>query len=36
MLRYPMTITKEDGSFVVNFPDFPDAHTCREDRDEAK
>jgi len=36
MLRYPITITEEDGTFVVNFPDFAEAHTCGEDRDEAK
>ena len=36
MLRYPITITEEDGTFVVNFPDFAEAHTFGENRDEAK
>ena len=36
MLRYATTITEEDGAYVVSFPDFPEAHTFGEDRDEAK
>ena len=36
MLRYPIIITEADGAYVVSFPDFPEAHTFGEDRDEAK
>ncbi len=35
MLRYPTIIRKEGDAFVVSFPDFPEAHTFGEDRDEA-
>ena len=36
MLRYPITITKEERVCVVSFLDFAEAHTWGEDRDEAK
>ena len=35
MLRYPVTLTKENGSLVVTFPDFPEAHTYGDDKEEA-
>jgi antitoxin HicB len=36
MLRYPIKIVKVDDAHLVSFPDFPEAHTFGEDRDEAK
>ena len=36
MLRYPITIRKDCDNFVVSFPDFPEAHTFGEEKDEAK
>ncbi len=35
MLCYPVTLTKEHGSMIVTFPDFPEAHTYGDDREEA-
>ena len=35
MLCYPVKLTKDDGTVLVAFPDFPEAHTFGEDRDEA-
>lgn len=35
MLRYPVKLTKENGTVLVAFPDFPEAHTHGEDKDEA-
>lgn len=35
MLSYPVTLTAEGDRMLVGFPDFPDAHTWGEDRDEA-
>ena len=36
MLRYPIKIAKDGDGYTVRFPDFPEAHTFGEDRDEAK
>lgn len=36
MLRYPMKLTKEGDTFIVSFPDVPEAHTFGEDVKEAK
>lgn len=36
MLRYPITLTPDDnGTTLVGFPDFPEAHTFGETKDEA-
>ncbi len=35
MLCYPVTLTKEDGSMIVTFPDFPEAHTYGDDKAES-
>ena len=35
MLRYPVKLTKDDGTVLVDFPDFPEAHTYGDDKDEA-
>ena len=34
-MRYPVTITPDDGQFTVTFPDVPEAVTFGETRDEA-
>lgn len=34
-MRYPVTITPDDGQFSVTFPDVPEAVTFGETRDEA-
>jgi antitoxin HicB len=33
---YPIVLTKEDDTFLVSFPDFPEAHTFGETEEEAK
>ena len=35
MLRYPVTLTTDDGRVLVSFPDVPGALTYGDDRDEA-
>ena len=35
MLRYPVTLTKDSGSLTVTFPDFPEAFTYGDDKEEA-
>jgi antitoxin HicB len=36
MVRYPVTLTRDDNdTLLVSFPDFPEAHTFGEDKDEA-
>jgi antitoxin HicB len=35
MLSYPVTIEREKGQVLVDFPDFPEAHTYGDDLDEA-
>ena len=35
-MNYSMEITKEGGRYLVSFPDFPEAHTFGETREEAK
>ena len=35
MLCYPVTLTKDKGSMIVTFPDFPEAHTYGDDHEEA-
>ena len=35
MLRYPVTLMKEKGSIIVTFPDFPEAYTYGDDKEEA-
>ena len=36
MLRYPVTLRRDDnGTILVSFPDFPEAHTFGEDESEA-
>src|SRR5262245_19298467 len=34
-MRYPVTITPDDGQFTITFPDVPEAVTFGETRDEA-
>ena len=34
-MRYPVTLTPDDGQFTVTFPDVPEAVTFGETRDEA-
>ena len=34
-MRYPVRLTKEGDRVLVDFPDFPEAHTYGDDRDEA-
>ena len=34
-MRYPVTITPDDGQFTVTFPDVPGAVTFGETREEA-
>jgi len=36
MQKYPISVREEDGAFLVSFPDFPEAHTFGDDKDEAK
>ena len=35
MLRYPVRLTTEGGHVLVDFPDFPEAHTFGNTREEA-
>ena len=35
MLRYPVKLTREQNTVLVDFPDFPEAHTFGENRKEA-
>ena len=35
MLRYPVRLTREGGHVLVDFPDFPEAHTFGDTREEA-
>jgi antitoxin HicB len=36
MLRYPVRLAKDDnGTFLVTFPDFPEAHTFGDTKEEA-
>ena len=35
MLNYPVTLTTDGSHVLVDFPDFPEAHTYGDDRDEA-
>ena len=36
MLRYPVELTRDDNdTLLVGFPDFPEAHTFGDDREEA-
>lgn len=35
MVRYPITLEPDDDTIMVTFPDFPEAHTFGEDREEA-
>lgn len=35
MLNYPVKLTAEGDRVLVDFPDFPEAHSWGEDRDEA-
>jgi len=36
MVRYPVTLTKDDNNtLLVGFPDFPEAHTFGDDKEEA-
>ena len=35
MLHYPVRLTTEGASVLVDFPDFPEAHTYGETREEA-
>ena len=35
MLRYPVRLTAEGEHVLVDFPDFPEAHTFAETREEA-
>ena len=35
MLRYPVKLTKDEVTVLVDFPDFPEAHTYGDDKDEA-
>ena len=35
MLCYPVRLTTEGGQVLVDFPDFPEAHTFGETREEA-
>ena len=35
MLRYPVKLVKDGDSVLVDFPDFPEAHTFGDDREEA-
>ena len=34
-MRYPVTITPDDGQFTATFPDVPEAVTFGETREEA-
>jgi antitoxin HicB len=34
-MRYPVTLTREDGRVLVAFPDFPNVHTFGDDEPEA-
>ncbi len=35
-MQYPVRLTKDDnGTILVGFPDFPEAHTFGDDREEA-
>ncbi|HTP89930.1 MAG TPA: type II toxin-antitoxin system HicB family antitoxin [Bryobacteraceae bacterium] len=34
-MRYPVTLTKEDGRVLVAFPNFPNVHTYGDDEQEA-
>ena len=37
MLRYPIRLTKDDnGTYLVDVPDVPEAHTFGETKDDAK
>jgi antitoxin HicB len=33
--RYPVTIERDDGTYVASFPDLPEAHTVGATREEA-
>ena len=35
MLHYPVRLTTEGGRILVDFPDFPEAHTFGDTREEA-
>ena len=35
MLRYPVRLTTEGERVLVDFPDFPEAHTFGDTREEA-
>jgi len=35
MLRYPVSLSKEDGRILVSFPGVPDVHTYGDDEPEA-
>jgi antitoxin HicB len=35
MLRYPVSLSKEDGRILVSFPGFPGVHTYGDDESEA-
>jgi antitoxin HicB len=35
MLNYPITVTRDEASFLVDFADFPVAHSVGETMDEA-
>ena len=36
MLNYPVTLTPDDnGTFLVGFPDFPEANSVGDDKDDA-
>jgi antitoxin HicB len=34
-MRYPVTLTREDGRVLVAFPDFPNVHTFGDDEPKA-
>ncbi|HWW71511.1 MAG TPA: type II toxin-antitoxin system HicB family antitoxin [Duganella sp.] len=36
MLNYPITVTPDEATFLVDFPDFPEAHSVGETIDEAR
>ena len=35
MLNYPITVTRDEASFLVDFADFPEAHSVGETMEEA-